>query len=125
MPLVPWEQLPERLKESNRVQAANIGNTLAAAGYSITQLRDWDAGDLEFTPQEVDIMARTEHERWCRERRSAGWTRGDERDEEKKTNPDLVDWEVLEEEEKDKNRRFVRGLPNTLAKAGFQIEKNK
>ena len=120
---VPWEQLPESLKESNRVQAANIGNTLAAAGYSITQLRDWGAGEKNFTPQEVEIMARKEHERWCQERWDGGWTEGPERDEQKKTNPDLVGWEDLEEKEKEKNRRFVRGLPKTLAKAGFQIEK--
>ncbi len=120
-PQVPWEQLPERLKESNRVQAANIGNTLAAAGYSITQLRDWGAGEKDFTPQEVEIMARKEHERWCQERRDGGWTKGPVRDEQKKTNPDLVPWEDLEEKEKEKNRRFVRGLPKTLAKAGFQV----
>jgi hypothetical protein len=94
--LVPWEQLPERLKESNRVQAANIGNTLAVCGYRITRLRDWDASEMEFFPEEVEKMAHKEHERWCQERREAGWTKGSERDEQKKTNPDLVDWEGLE-----------------------------
>lgn len=120
--LVPWEQLPESLKESNRVQAANIGNTLAVCGYRITRLRDWDASEYQFSPDEVEKMAHWEHERWCNERWSAGWTRGDERDEDKKTNPDLVDWEVLEEQEREKNRRYVRGLPRSLAKAGFQVE---
>ena len=121
--LVPWEQLPERLKESNRVQAANIGSTLAETGYRIAQMRDWEAGDLQFSPQEVETMARLEHERWCQERKRTGWTYGAHRDADKKTNPALVDWEVLKEEEKEKNRRFVRGLPRTLARAGFQIER--
>ena len=120
--IVPWEQLPERLKESNRVQAANIGNTLAEAGYRITQLRDWESSEMEFTLQEVEIMARKEHDRWCQERWEDGWIKGSRRDEEKKTNPDLVAWEVLKEEEKEKNRRFVKKLPRSLAKAGFQIE---
>ena len=120
---VPWEQLPERLKESNRVQAANIGNTLAAAGYNISQLRDWGAGEMEFNPQEVEIMARTEHERWCRERRKAGWVKGSPRNDQKKIHPDLVNWEDLEEDEKAKNRRFVRSLPRSLVKAGFQVER--
>jgi hypothetical protein len=122
--LVPWEQLPERLKESNRDQAANIGKTLAETGYIIAQMRDWEAGDLEFSPQEVEIMARKEHERWCRQRKQAGWVYGPERDEVKKTNPDLVEWDKLPEDEKYKNRRFVRGLPRSLARAGFQIERN-
>ncbi|MGW8225112.1 MAG: NAD-binding protein, partial [Anaerolineales bacterium] len=117
--LVPWEQLPESLKESNRVQAANIGNTLAVCGYRITRLRDWDAREMEFPPEEVEEMARKEHERWCKERREDGWTEGPERDEQKKTNPDLVEWEVLEEEKKEKNRRYVRGIPRSLSRAGY------
>jgi hypothetical protein len=121
--LVPWEQLPERLKESNRVQATNIGKTLAENGYSIAQMRDWEAGELEFSPQEVEVMARKEHERWCRQRKQTGWVYGPERDAIKKTNPDLVEWDDLPEEEKEKNRRFVRGLPRSLARAGFQIER--
>ena len=121
--LVPWEQLPERLKESNRVQAANIGNTLAKAGYSITQLRDWESSEMEFTLQEVEVMARKEHQRWCQERIRDGWVQGSERDAGKKTNPDLVDWEELPEEEQEKNRRYVRSLPKSLARAGFQIER--
>ena len=118
---VPWEKLPERLKESNRVQAANIGKTLAETGYRIAQMRDWDADNLQFSPQEVEIMARMEHERWCQERKQAGWTHGPEKNAEKKTNPDLLPWDELPEEEKEKNRRFVRGLPRSLARAGFQI----
>ena len=121
--LAPWEQLPERLKESNRVQAANIGKTLAETGYSIAQMRDWEAGELEFSPQVVEVMARKEHERWCRQRKQAGWVYGPERDAIKKTNPDLIAWDKLPEDEKDKNRRFVRGLPRSLARAGFQIER--
>ena len=121
--LVPWEQLPERLKESNRVQAANIGKTLAETGYSIAQMRDWEAGELDFSPQEVEVMSSKEHERWCRQRKQAGWIYGPERDADKKINPDLVQWDDLPEEEKEKNRRFVRGLPRSLARAGFQIER--
>ncbi|MFN2215011.1 MAG: RyR domain-containing protein, partial [Anaerolineales bacterium] len=99
-----------------------IGNTLAVCGYRITRLRDWDASEMEFPPAEVEEMARWEHERWYRERREDGWREGPERDDKKKTNPDLVDWEVLEEEEKEKNRRYVRSIPGSLSRAGFQVE---
>jgi hypothetical protein len=120
--LVPWEQLPERFKESNRVQADNIGRMLAECGYCITQLRDWDAGEYKFSLDEIEKMAQWEHERWCKERWNAGWTQGSERNEKKKTNPDLVGWDDLPEAEKEKNQRFVSGLPRSLARAGFQIE---
>ena len=77
---------------------------------------------MEFPPQEVEIMARVEHERWFQEREEAGWTHGLDRDADKKTNPDHVEWGDLPEEEREKNLRFVRGLPRSLARAGFQIE---
>jgi predicted Fe-Mo cluster-binding NifX family protein len=122
--LVPWAKLPGRLKESNRRQAGNIVKMLNAGGYKINPLRDWDASELEISPQEeVETMARIEHERWYRERIQDGWVYGLEKDADKKTNPDLVEWDDLPEEEKEKNRRFVRGLPRSLARAGFQIER--
>ena len=122
--LVPWAKLPGRLKESNRRQADNIVKMLNAGGYKINPLRDWDASELEISPQEeVETMARIEHERWYREHIQDGWVYGLEKDADKKTNPDLVEWDDLPEEEKEKNRRFVRGLPRSLARAGFQIER--
>ena len=57
------------------------------------------------------------------QRKQCAWVYGPERDAVKKTNPDLVEWDELPEEEKEKNRRFVRGLPRSLARAGFQIER--
>jgi hypothetical protein len=68
-------------------------------------------------------MARIEHERWCQGRIQDGWVYGLEKDADKKTNPDLVEWDDLPEEEKEKNRRFVRGLPRSLAQVGFEIER--
>ena len=38
-----------------------------------------------------------------------------------KTNPTLVKWVDLEEGEKDKDRQTVRGMPDFMAKAGFEI----
>ena len=46
--LVPWEQLSEELRESNMRQADDIVAKLAAVGYDITLLTDWDAGDFAF-----------------------------------------------------------------------------
>jgi hypothetical protein len=68
-------------------------------------------------------MTRKDHKQWRQRRKQAGWVYGPKRDEAKKINPDLVDWRDLPEEEKEKNRRFVRGLLSSLARAGFQIER--
>jgi hypothetical protein len=120
--LVPWDNLPERIKESNRRQADHIGLKLKAIGCGISPLRDWEAPKFEFTSQQIEVMARMEHERWSQERRSAGWRYAPgERDRVRKTHPSLVDWGALPDSEKDKNRITVRELPHLLASAGFEI----
>jgi hypothetical protein len=119
---VPWENLSEEYRESCRRQADHISVKLRAVGCHLAPLTDWDAQLLEFTPQELDRMARLEHERWMSERLRAGWSPGP-RDEEARTNPNLVPWEELPEDVKELNRDMMRGLSTFLARAGLQIER--
>lgn len=118
--LVAWEELPEELKESNRSQADHIGMKLQAIGCDIAPLTDWEAAAFTFEPEEVERMARMEHDRWVAERHAQGWTAGP-RDPEKKTNPSLVPWQKLPEETRELNRAEIRSMPATLARAGFQV----
>jgi voltage-gated potassium channel Kch len=122
--LVPWEKLPEELKESNRSQAAHIGMKLQAIGCDIAPLTDWEAALFHFEPEEVEQMARMEHERWSAERRAQGWTVGP-RDPVKKTNPSLVPWEKLPEATRALNQEEIQSMPATLARAGFQVYRLK
>lgn len=126
--LVAWDELSEYLKEKNRQQADRIPLMLAAAGYRIAPLRDWDAEEFTFPnnesgEDEVLIMAEMEHEYWCREKIEEGWRYGPQKDQNTKTNPSLVPWEELPEMDKDKNILFIKGLPRLLVRAGFQIER--
>ncbi|NIN65134.1 MAG: hypothetical protein GTO63_10630 [Anaerolineae bacterium] len=50
-----------------------------------------------------------------------GWRPGSKRNDEVKMNPALVPWEELPEEQKDKDRDLVRGIPDILARAGYAI----
>ena len=34
---------------------------------------DWDAELFEFTPEEIELLAEMEHERWDEERKLEGW----------------------------------------------------
>jgi len=124
-----WENLPEDTKEKNRRQADRIGAILDEHGYRIAPLMDWNAADLVFREEEeadeVESMARMEHELWCQEMTASYWKYGPNKDEELKTNPDLVPWEKLPLDELDKNKKFVRDLPRLLARAGFQIERKE
>jgi voltage-gated potassium channel Kch len=118
--LVAWEKLPEELKESNRSQADHIGMKLQAIGCDIAPLTDWEAAAFTFEAEEVERMARMEHERWVAERRAQGWTAGP-RDPVKKTNPSVIPWEKLPEETRELNRAEIRSLPATLSRVGFQV----
>jgi hypothetical protein len=117
---VPWLELPEAYRESSRRYADHIGAKLRAVGCALAQQTDWQEDPLQFSHDEVEIMARMEHERWMEDRLSEGWTRG-VRDDEKKTHPYLIDWEELPDEIKELNRDMVRPLSATLAEVGLEV----
>ncbi len=120
--MVPWDHLPEEVKESNRRQVDHIGLKLEAVGCSIGPLTDWDAASFQPTPEEIELMAQMEHERWSEELRSEGWTYAPgPRNATKKTHPALASWESLPEPDKEKNRIAVRELPAFLARAGLEV----
>lgn len=72
--MVDWNALPEDLKESNRHQADHVEVKLKTVGCSIKPLTDWGAASFEFSPEEVELLAEMEHERWCEERRLLDWS---------------------------------------------------
>jgi hypothetical protein len=124
--MVPWEELPESLKESNRHQASHIGTKLHAVGCGIAPLTDWEAELFEFTAEEIERMSKMERARWNEERLREGWHYAPgPKNIEKKTTPYLVSWEQLPEDIKELDRNMVRGLPAFLARAGFQIYRTK
>lgn len=121
--LVDWEELPDHLRESNRSQALHIVEKLKAIGCDVTELDDGDVAGFEFTPQEIERLARMEHERWVEERLANGWTVGP-KGIDRKTHPLLcASYEELPEEEREKDRDAVRRTPKILAKVGLKIRR--
>jgi hypothetical protein len=118
-----WEQLSEALKDANRQQASRIHRLLKEAGYQIYPLQDWDAGKRTFTKTEIEKMACLEHNLWRQAKEADGWIYGEQRDEKKRTHPDLVSWDELPEGEQEKNLAVVRQIPALLARIGFQIDR--
>jgi voltage-gated potassium channel Kch len=90
--LVAWSDLPERLNESNRLFADGIGEKLEAAGFSLVPapLADPRRPAHTFGDQQIEPLARLEHERWVRDLTAAGWSRGSVKDPETLRHPDLV-----------------------------------
>jgi hypothetical protein len=118
--MAPWERLPGQLRQSNIAQAADVGVKLAAIGATVVP-QSAAAPEFTFTPPEIELLARMEHDRWMRERRADGWKHGEQRDNAQKLHPDLVDWAYLSNEAQDKDRNAIRSLPVILHNAGFQI----
>jgi hypothetical protein len=123
--LVPWDQLPEKIKDTNRRYADHISLKLQAVDCNLAPLRDWDAIEFSFTDPEIELMAQMEHERWVRERIGEGWAYAEEREDDGKVHPSLIDWGDLPEDEKEKNRTFIHDLPRILARSGFQIQRTQ
>ena len=103
--MLKWEELDDKMKESNQRQANHIGIKLAAIGCGIKPWREYGKEKYSFKQEQLFKMAKMEHERWCEEKRREGWKYGEKRDEVRKWHPDLVDWEFYQSMNKRKTLR--------------------
>lgn len=117
--LRPWDDLPEDLKEANRAQARHVGEKLAELGCIMVPTFDQSLVFAFRDDGEVLRLARLEHDRWSEERIGQGYVYGPVR--EGRFHPDLVPWEQLTPEAKEKDFQAVRNIPTLLAAVGFQV----
>jgi uncharacterized membrane protein len=116
-----WDELPEEFKESNRAQARQIGEKLAAIGCLMVPAFD-PTLEFIFDDDELQLLARLEHERWMQERTAQGFELGPARH--GRVRPDLVPWERLSDEARAMNIQAVRRIPEMLNRVGFQVLRN-
>ncbi|QGU94624.1 Ryanodine receptor Ryr [Clostridium bovifaecis] len=122
--IVPWEELSEDLKDSNRDEAKNIPNCLRKINYDLVSVNG-NPSFIEFTQKELEILAENKHMHRYRYRKDDDWKYGRVKDHKKKTDPALVHWESLPEEKKNKTYEMVKVWPEILAKANFKLERVK
>jgi hypothetical protein len=113
--LVPWVELSENYKESNRAAADAIRAKLDHVGYGLVPapLVTLDGNSLAFSREETEKLAVMEHERWQDDLRR--------RDEAHPLRE--VAWEHLSDDERQKDRDVVRDVPTIVARAGFEISR--
>lgn len=119
--LLPWEELPEDFRQANRSQAADIAYKLSLIGYEVTTGSGELPSTLRLSTDEMELLAKREHDRWIKERERSGWSYAAVRDNDRKLHPSMIAWELLSEGEKDKDRSTIRNLPNLIAAAGLRI----
>jgi voltage-gated potassium channel Kch len=120
--LFVWEQLAERFKDSNRRAADHIRVKLRAIGYRLDELRSDQPAVQSFRKDQVDLLARMEHESWCAEWWLQGYSYAKgERNDVKKTQPYLVSWNELDEDVKKWDREQVEAIPEALKLAHYGI----
>jgi hypothetical protein len=105
-----WEDLDPDLRHSNRAQADHVAQKLALLGRTLRE------GTEPVAPDDVERLSRVEHVRWCAERLLAGWRHAPgSKDVAARTSPDLVPWEALTEESRERDRDVVRRIPALCA----------
>ena len=69
----------------------------------------------------VEQLAENNHDHWARQRIEAGWTYGPQRDDVRKTHPDLIAYGDIAESEKEYDRTSVVETLKVILTLGYQI----
>ena len=100
----PWHELSQFYRDSN------VRQVLTVLGSAVTVGRSWGASVHSSSPpsdEQLDEMARLEHESWLAFHQHSGWTWGATRDRAARKHPDLLPWDQLSEESRAKTRKGV------------------
>lgn len=134
---VPWSQLSENYRESNRALARRLREHLNVPpidrhpGRQFS-LKFWprdliSPGDsYQLSDEEITALAMQEHALWMETMLALGWRPGhgddpDSSDDARKLSPHLVPWDKLVEHMKDYDCNIIRRLPFVFAKADQKV----
>lgn len=111
-----WEELTEEYRDENRSVVDHLDFKLRALGFDPNIIKENEVLQIEEKLKNekiVNLLAETEHRRWMAVKMLNGWKRG-ERNDEKKTHPDLIPYTELNQGTKDYDIEQIRKLPEFL-----------
>lgn len=117
-----WDELSPDLRGQNRDQARDNIVKLASVDLRAGPVDSDEAGvGATINDDDMEELARQEHDRWATQKEQQGYRYGKERVNEgpDKRHPDLKAWGDLAEDVKDKDRAPVRDMIDVLAAAGL------
>ena len=118
---MPWDELPEDIKQSNRDQVHEFIGHITFLGLTVRSANETASGIEQFTDLQAETVAERIHKVWAQSKKAAGWIYGANRDDERKVHPCLVPYAELPEVEKDKDRALARNMLKLLNDAGVQV----
>ena len=114
----PWELLEETYRNANRATADHFAVKLRAVGRTLVE--QGTAPDSPLSADEIELLARMEHQRWWADRALDGWTLG-KRNDERKLHPDLIPYDELSEEIRNYDRLAVGSMVRIVEDEGWQL----
>jgi len=104
--IAPWAELEATFKAANFGLIDHIEDKLKRVKLSLRKINDRKPMLYNFSEDQLIILAEMEHGRWVVERLEDGWNLG-ERNDEKKTRPQLIPWNELADSEKEKDYNYI------------------
>ena len=119
-----FDDLPEYIKYSNYKQANFLVKILGELGYDVVDSQSKGEAIEYFDEDALEYLAKREHNAWYKLKINLGWRFAPVRDENRKLNPNLVEWDALNVKNKDDNKRTFRNLPQMCKNVDLKIVRN-
>jgi voltage-gated potassium channel Kch len=121
-----FEKIDTTHRDHFRQEADHLPVKLRACGYKINNFKDIPETKRikKFSPDEVMILAKMEHNRYCAELWISGWKYDSTYSNKLRTTPVLVSWETLTKSEQQNRYQLLQDIPAVLETLQFAICKN-
>jgi class 3 adenylate cyclase len=118
-----WNGLSEDLRDECRAQAADLPNKLFFLGFDLVPSHGISPWEIKISPEQIEELAKREHDRWMAERQRQGWEFGSDHCNARKHDPCLIPWNELKDEDKQTDRDKISQIPKVIERAGFRVRK--
>ena len=119
-----FDELPDYIKYSNYKQADFLVKILAELGYDVVDVESPGVAIPSFDEDSIEYLAQREHNAWYKLKVNLGWKYDSVKDEDAKTNPNLVEWDELDYDAQESNKNTFRNLATLCDNVGLKIVKN-
>jgi hypothetical protein len=117
----PWEALDETLRNANRMTADHFEVKMRAVGCRIVTREEAAGATATLLLEEIELLARMDHDRWWADRALDGWQWGAVTARSDKIHANMVPYDELTEPIKQLDRDSVQQMVDTLAYEGLVI----